>query len=358
MRRFLEDEVDYDASSDDSIDFMETLIPKIANDDEDECLNKFLDIQKREYYKEYFDYCNYKDDPASFPSYVDMFDDYISAIKLTNEKLFEAILESDPELALIVDYAKNRKPKSKNVSLAFHKKKEYTMEELLDICFVQVLRYAFAYHKMLNINLADAIQSGFVGAMDAIQHGYFNDWYYDSSQIMYTLKSYIEKAIVSQNRFSDRGVPLDYADHYVKLIKYASAHPDFHYEINDDGYFDYLSLRLNIPIQRLFEICRNEPWIIKNIDSLDDEEEMVLELNNSLDNEVLKERIKTALHTLTPREEQVLDMRCGLTDGKPCTLFEVAKRFRITRERIRQIEDKALRKLKHPSRLSFLIKGR
>ena len=56
------------------------------------------------------------------------------------------------------------------------------------------------------------------------------------------------------------------------------------------------------------------------------------------------------LSTLTPREEQVLRMRCGLTDGKPHTLEEVGKEFDVTRERIRQIESKALRKLRHPSR--------
>ena len=56
------------------------------------------------------------------------------------------------------------------------------------------------------------------------------------------------------------------------------------------------------------------------------------------------------LHTLTPREESVLKLRFGLEDGRPRTLEEVGKVFDITRERIRQIEAKALRKLRHPSR--------
>jgi RNA polymerase primary sigma factor len=56
------------------------------------------------------------------------------------------------------------------------------------------------------------------------------------------------------------------------------------------------------------------------------------------------------LHTLTPREEQVLKLRFGLEDGRTRTLEEVGKEFDITRERIRQIEAKALRKLRHPSR--------
>ena len=65
---------------------------------------------------------------------------------------------------------------------------------------------------------------------------------------------------------------------------------------------------------------------------------------------LLREQLEEVLSTLTPREEQVLRMRFGLTDGKPHTLEEVGKEFDVTRERIRQIESKALRKLRHPSR--------
>ena len=69
---------------------------------------------------------------------------------------------------------------------------------------------------------------------------------------------------------------------------------------------------------------------------------------------LLREQLKAVLHTLTPREEQVLTLRFGLKDGRPRTLEEVGRRFDITRERIRQIEAKALRKLRHPSRSKML----
>ena len=68
----------------------------------------------------------------------------------------------------------------------------------------------------------------------------------------------------------------------------------------------------------------------------------------------MKEQLADVLKTLTPREEKVLRLRFGLVDGRPRTLEEVGKEFNVTRERIRQIEAKALRKLRHPSRAKRL----
>ena len=65
---------------------------------------------------------------------------------------------------------------------------------------------------------------------------------------------------------------------------------------------------------------------------------------------LLREQLAEVLHTLSPREEQVLKLRFGLEDGRTRTLEEVGREFNVTRERIRQIEAKALRKLRHPSR--------
>ena len=70
--------------------------------------------------------------------------------------------------------------------------------------------------------------------------------------------------------------------------------------------------------------------------------------------ELLKEQVQNALSVLTERERQVLEMRVGLRDGKDYTLEEVGKHFKVTRERIRQIEAKALRKLRHPTRSRHL----
>jgi RNA polymerase primary sigma factor len=84
------------------------------------------------------------------------------------------------------------------------------------------------------------------------------------------------------------------------------------------------------------------------------EDESVVEPVTAASNELLREQIRDVLGFLSEREREVLEMRFGLNDGKDHTLEEVGKTFGVTRERIRQIEAKALRKLRHPSRSKSL----
>ena len=77
-------------------------------------------------------------------------------------------------------------------------------------------------------------------------------------------------------------------------------------------------------------------------------------LFRSVSTTMLKETLLNVLNSLTPREEKVLRLRYGVDDGRPRTLEEVGREFNVTRERIRQIEAKALRKLRHPSRSKHL----
>jgi len=84
------------------------------------------------------------------------------------------------------------------------------------------------------------------------------------------------------------------------------------------------------------------------------EDETMPEPVDSAARELLKDQVQNALSVLTERERQVLEMRFGLLDGKDYTLEEVGKYFNVTRERIRQIEAKALRKLRHPTRSRHL----
>ena len=84
------------------------------------------------------------------------------------------------------------------------------------------------------------------------------------------------------------------------------------------------------------------------------EDETTVTPSDSVSTTMLKETLLSVLNSLTPREEKVLRLRYGVDDGRPRTLEEVGKEFNVTRERIRQIEAKALRKLRHPSRSKHL----
>ena len=84
------------------------------------------------------------------------------------------------------------------------------------------------------------------------------------------------------------------------------------------------------------------------------EDESTVTPSDSVSTTMLKETLLSVLNTLTPREEKVLRLRYGVDDGRPRTLEEVGREFNVTRERIRQIEAKALRKLRHPSRSKHL----
>ena len=123
----------------------------------------------------------------------------------------------------------------------------------------------------------------------------------------------------------------------------------------------YLASQLDIPAD---EITRDTTFESLGVDSLDTpigeeddshlgdfiEDDTALSPSDSAAFSMLREELKSALESLTDRERQVIELRFGLLDGRARTLEEVGKEFNVTRERIRQIEAKALRKLRHPSR--------
>ena len=121
-----------------------------------------------------------------------------------------------------------------------------------------------------------------------------------------------------------------------------------------------IAKEMGIPEQRVIEILKisQDPVSLETpIGEEEDshlgdfiEDEQALAPTDIVASNLLKEQLIKVLDTLTPREEKVLRLRYGLDDGKPRTLEEVGKEFNVTRERIRQIEAKALRKLRHPSR--------
>ena len=121
-----------------------------------------------------------------------------------------------------------------------------------------------------------------------------------------------------------------------------------------------VAARLNVPVSRVREVLKisRDPVSLDTPIGEEDDSHLgdfipdddALAPAEEASHVLLKEHLLEVLDTLTPREKKVLQMRFGIDDGKPRTLEEVGKEFDVTRERIRQIEAKALRKLLHPSR--------
>ena len=140
------------------------------------------------------------------------------------------------------------------------------------------------------------------------------------------------------------------------------------YELIDEEFVSLVSAELDISPETAQKYLRHCVPEISLEAYLDELSEAGMPLDESLtydgaeemreysQNKEMRHVLNAALHTLTPREEQTLRLRYGFVDGRPRTLEEVGKQYNITRERIRQIEAKALRKMRHPSR-SKKIKG-
>ena len=117
---------------------------------------------------------------------------------------------------------------------------------------------------------------------------------------------------------------------------------------------------MNLPVERVLEISKISQEPVSLETPIGEEEDSHLgdfiEDENApapaevASNAMMREQLQEVLHTLTPREEKVIRLRFGLEDGQAHTLEEVGKEFNVTRERIRQIEAKALRKIRHPGR--------
>ena len=135
-------------------------------------------------------------------------------------------------------------------------------------------------------------------------------------------------------------------------------------ELGHDPSDEELAAELGMPVEKIRDILKIAQDPVSLETPIGEEEdshlgdfipdEGVSDPETLVDTALLKEEIKKALDTLTPRERRVLELRYGLEDGKNRTLEEVGLEFGVTRERIRQIEGKAIRKLKHPTRRKIL----